>query len=279
VAADRRAAPTLEGDDMGQCSQTSRTAWQVAWAAAASLALFVAGVAKAEPPPPRDWDLSLDLYGWIPATNLDIETHVDGQNFSRNFDKHLDDAFEDLDGGGGGDLRFRWKRLVGYLDGAWVQSDENGKGWFTNTIIDGKVGFRLLDMNAPFSSPTAADAHRFTLDLLAGARYRKAETDLDIETPFRRVTRHNDRDWVDPLVGLAWEVGLWKNLSLWTVADIGGFSAWDSSSSLAWSINPRLEYRAWDHLNLFIGWKHLSEDHDDIDLDLTGPQAGIGYVF
>lgn len=259
--------------------ESSRSAWQLACAAVAALALSVAGVARAEPPPPRNWDLMVNLYGWIPASNLEVKGEVDGNDFSRHYDKDLGDAFGDVDGGGGGDIWFRYNRFVGMFGGAWAQIDENGDGWFTNTILDGKVGYRVLDMNPPLLNRDANDGRHITLDLLAGARYRNAETNVDADTATSVRRWHDNWEWVDPVIGVAWSVELTRNLSLGTVADIGGFDI-GNASSLTWSINPRLNYRAWDHLNLFLGWKHLSEDHDNhLDIDLSGPEAGIGYAF
>ena len=247
--------------------------------ASLSLGLAFAGAATAEPPPPRNWDLAINLYGWIPATDLDITGHIGDVRFSRHYDKGLATAFEDLDGGGGGDISFRYMRFVGLFDGAWVQTDENSDGWFTNAIVDGKIGLRVLDLDRPVSTATAADAHHFTLDLLAGGRYRRAETNVDGDSRFGVVRWHDDREWFDPVVGMALSVDLVPNLSFSTVADIGGFDI-GNSSHLTWSVNPRLSYRVWDHLNLFIGWKYLQENHDgNIDMMLNGPQAGIGYVF
>ena len=255
--------------------------WPIAWATAVSLLLAITGVAKAVPPPPRDWDLAIDLYGWIAASDLELRGTAFGGEFANHYDKGLGSAFEDLDGGGGGDIMFRWKRLVAMFDGAWVQSDENSDGWFTNTIVDGKIGVRILDLNPPRSSvPSPDDGHHFTLDLLGGARYRNAETNVDINlNGFGPQRFHDDRDWVDPVVGLGMSVGLLPNLTFSTVADIGGFDV-GNSSHLTWSVNPRITYKAWGHLNLFLGWKYLQENHDHhIDIMLNGPQAGIGYSF
>lgn len=247
---------------------------------AASLVFAFAGVAAAEPPPPRIWDLNLNLYGWIPATDLEVDGTIGDSAFSRNYDKGLGEAFDDLDGGAGMDMAFRLHRFVTMWDGAWVQSDENSDGWFTNTIVDGRIGVRVLDLNPPVSSASADDGERrVTLDLLGGARYRRAETNVDGDSRFGVRRWHDDREWVDPTVGMAFSVELVPNLSLSTVADIGGFDI-GNSSHLTWSVNPRLSYRAFEHLNLFVGWKYLQEDHDDdIEMMLNGPQAGIGYVF
>lgn len=262
---------------MHRRTKTSR--WAAIGATTASLLLAFAGAATAEPPPARNWDLGINLYGWIPATDLEVDGTIGDVGFSRNYDKGLGDALEDLDGGGGGDISFRYMRFVGMVDGAWVQTDENSDGWFTNAIVDGRLGVRVLDLNPPVSTATAGDARHVTLDLLAGARYRRAETNVDGDSRVGVVRWHDDRWWVDPTVGLAFSVDLWPNLSFSTVADIGGFDI-GNSSHLTWSVNPRISYRAWEHLNLFVGWKYLQEDHDgNIDMMLNGPQAGIGYAF
>ncbi|RIL05049.1 MAG: hypothetical protein DCC71_11785 [Proteobacteria bacterium] len=221
----------------------------------------------------------MHLYGWIPATDLEMRGDVLGGDFDRNYNKDLGDAFEDLDGGGGGDMQFRWKRLVGMIDGAWVQNDFNGDGYFTNSIIDGKLGVRVVNLERERTADYANPAPRFALDVLGGARYRRAEMDVDVNTPIGDVGIQKDRDWVDAVVGLGLTVGILPNLTLSAVGDYGGFD-WGNSSHRTWSVNPRLTFRAWEHLDLFVGWKYLNDDHDgDLDMDLNGPQAGIGYAF
>lgn len=240
------------------------------------------GVVLAEPPPARDWDLSLGGYGWLTA--LDLEVHGDslvtGGSSSRNFDQDLGDAFSDWNGGGGAYVNGRFKRFVGLVDGNWTQTEgDHGLDWFTATVVDAKVGFRVLDIPRPFSnatSPTGRADPRFFVDLLAGARYVNSNADLDRSA---LLDIDEDRDWFDPVVGVHFGAGLLDNLSLSTVADIGGFNL-GSASNLTWSVNPRLNYRAFDHLDLFVGWKHLHVDHDgDLEFSLSGPQVGLGYSF
>ena len=285
--------------------RTSRMAMRTATAMAAALGLSIAGgvpVARATPPPPRAWDLQIDLYGWLTKTTLDMgmdapvpaieedalqplgappPVTVFKDDVTRHYDKGFLNSFSDFDGGGGGDIRFRYLRFVTLLDGAWVQADENSKGWYTNQIWDGKVGVRVLDLNPPREGAVAVDngKHQFTLDVLAGARYRRAEPNVDIGPDGFEVRWHEDRDWVDGVVGLATSVGIVPNLSFSTVADIGGFGV-GSSSALTWSLNPRLSYRVFDHLNLFIGWRYLHDNHDhDLSTSIMGPQLGLGYAF
>lgn len=237
-------------------------------------------IGSAEPPPPRDWDAAVHLYGWIPGTDFEIDGNVIGTNYERNFDKDLGEAFEDLDGGAGGDVQFRWTRLVGMIDGAWVQNDLNSDGWFTNSIIDGKLGVRVLSLDRERTAETGVNpAPRLALDVLGGARYRRVEADLTIDTFLGDRGVREDRDWVDAVVGLGVTVGILPNLTLSAVGDYGGFD-WGNSSHRTWSVNPRLTFRALDHLDVFVGWKHLRDEHDgDLDMSLSGPQAGIGYAF
>ena len=254
----------------------------VSRAAMASLAaLGLAGIATAEPPPPPDWDLGIGFYGWLTASDLQVEgdavnPEFFGERDTRNFDKGLGDAFDDWDGGGGAYIDGRYMRFVGLVDGGWVQTDGDHGSWHTNTYVDAKVGFRVLDVPRPWSNSTAADAPRFHLDLLAGMRYRENTADVGDSSG---INADEVRDWFDPVVGLRWRVELIPNLTFQTVADIGGFNLGEASN-LTWSVNPRLNYRAWDHLDFFLGWKHIQDDHDgDLEVGLNGPQAGIGYSF
>lgn len=238
------------------------------------------GVAFAEPPPERELDLGIGAYGCVPAVDLEVEGRhrITGDEFTRHFGKDLGDAFGDWDGGGGGYVDFRYRRFVALVDGAWVQSDFNSDGYNTSTIVDAKIGFRVLDVERPWSTTTGLDAPRLHLDLLAGARFHNSEIDVD-DSSGHVLDYDQHRDWLDPVVGLRWGVELIPNLSLGTVADIGGFDI-GNASHLTWSVTPRLTYTAWDHFDLFVGWRHLSDDHDsEREVDLSGPQAGLGYRF
>jgi len=249
--------------------------------AVAGAGLFgVVGVAAAEPPPEREWDLGIGAYGWLTAAELYVEgsNRFTGDSFSRNFHKDLSDAFEDADGGGGGYVDFRWRRFVGLVDAAWVQSDYNGDGWQTSTLVDAKVGYRVLDVERPFSNATGLDAPRLHLDLMVGGRFHNSDANVD-DVRGKPLDYDQHRDWINPVVGLRWRTELVRNLTLGAVFDIGGFDI-GNASHLTYSLNPRLNYRAWDHLDLFIGWRRLVDEHDgEREVGLNGPQAGLGYSF
>jgi hypothetical protein len=250
---------------------------------ALGLGLVIGGFAKpaaAVPPPERDWDLSVNVYGWLTEARLSVDGNVEGgypgQQFTQYFNDDLIDAFNDWDGGGGGDIAFRYHRFVGRLEGAWVQSDFNSDGWLTNSFADAKFGFRVLDIRRPWSGDESMEnAPRASVDLLVGARYRYMDIDVDVPN----LVRDARQDWVDGIIGISSSVGLFPNLTLEMVADVGGFNI-GSSSQLTYNLNPRLNYRAFDHFNIFVGYKHLKDEREGAkDVTLSGPQAGIGYSF
>lgn len=242
-------------------------------ATAALLGLVAA--AAAEPPPEREWDFSIGAYGWLNAAEMEVRgrERFTGERARRHFHKDLGDAFEDADGGFGGYVDGRYRRFVGLVDGVWTQSDYNSNGWQTSTIVDALVGYRVVDVKSPIQA--GDPGRRFHLDLLAGARYHDSNANVDDHD----LRYDQSRDWFSPLVGLRGGVELIPNLTFGTLATIGGFDV-GNASHLTWSVNPRLNYRAWEHVDFFVGWKHISDDHDGKrEIDLTGPQAGLGYSF
>lgn len=256
-----------------------RKALQRIGVAGAGLGLL-AGAALAEPPPEREWDLVIGAYGWLAAAELEVDgtNRFTGADFQRHFHKDLGDAFEDADGGGGAYIDFRWRRFVALVDGAWVQADYNGDGYQTSTIVDAKVGYRVLDVERPWSDVTGPDAPRLHLDLLLGARFHDSNANVD-DVRGKPLAYDQHRDWFNPVVGLRWRTEIIENLWFGAIADIGGFDI-GNASHMTWSVNPRLTYRAWDHLDLFLGWKHIEDDHDsDRAVGWKGPQAGLGYSF
>lgn len=252
-------------------------------------------IVAAEPPPPRDWQLSLMAYGWAPKIEADYDGTIAGQDFERTFSTDFGDVFDDWDIGAGAALNFRYKRFVMLLDGVWVQSEEDTRlqgvdldGYVTNVVGDGKIGFRVLDMPTPWAaSPTTIDSPRWAIDLLAGARYWWVRADpLDLEgkiaPPYDVQT---DVDWVDPIVGGRLILELIPELYLSVVGDVGGFGI-GNGSELTWMVHPMLNWRPLERVSFHAGYKHLRADGRDgpstgksMDFELSGPMVGLGFHF
>jgi hypothetical protein len=263
--------------------------------AALGFTIVWAGVAAAEPPPPREWELELYAYGWAPTVEADYDGEVDGQFVHATFDTDFDDVFSEWDFGAGAGIDFRYQRFVMLLDGVWVQSEvETGDipgvdadGYLTNVVGDGKLGFRVVDRVAPWAGdPSNLDSPRMAFDVLAGARYWWLRADpLDLEgelaVPYNLQT---DIDWVDPLVGMRLILGLMPQLSFSLVGDIGGFDI-GNSSELTWMVHPMLNWRPIERMSVHLGYKHLRADKErpstnkDMDYELSGPTVGLGVHF
>jgi hypothetical protein len=255
--------------------------------ACALAALLLAPAAGAEPPP-RDWDLALFGYGWLIASEAEFDTEFG----SFELDKSISDNLDDLELAAMGALDARYRRFVLFFDGIWTKlGDEssvvNGRvdGDVTLACADAKLGFRLLDTVAPWADAARAGAPRVVVDLLGGARYWYARAELDGRFP-NAPDRQFDKakDWVDPLVGARIGVGLLPTLSFSVVGDVGGFDV-GNGSELTWMVMPTLNWRPGEHWSFHVGYKHVKAERErpatnrDLDVELTGPIAGVGYHF
>jgi hypothetical protein len=274
---------------------TDRLAGRRRWLGAAlGISLVWSGAAAAEPPPERDWDLMLYAYGWAPKVLADGEATIDGEQYSPEFDTDFSDVFSEWDFGAGLGLDFRYWRFVLLLDGVWVQSEVEGHlagqeidGHLMNVVADGKAGFRVLDRATPWGDPSALDAPRWSVDLLAGARYWFVKNDaMDLEgfPVGNNLNYQTDTDWVDPLVGARLVFGILPTLTFSLVGDVGGFDI-GNGSELTWMVHPTLNWRPFERVSFFAGYKHLRADRErpstnkDFDYELSGPTVGLGVHF
>jgi hypothetical protein len=255
---------------------------------AAAILLLLGPVAGAEPPPERDWDLALFGYGWLVASEAEFETEFG----TFEADKSITDNLEDLEMAVMGAVDARYRRFVFFFDGVWTKiGDEssvvNGRvdGDVTLAYADAKLGLRLLDAAAPWADASRLDAPRVVFDLVGGARYWYTRAELDGEFP-NVPDRQFDKtkDWVDPLVGARIGVGLLPTLNVSIVGDVGGFDM-GNGSELTWMVMPTLNWRPWRRWSFHVGYKHVKAERErpstnrDLDVELTGPVAGVGFHF
>ena len=268
---------------------SSRTGRDRILAAAIACAVLVGATAsRAEPPPPRSWDLAIFGYGWLIASEATFETEFGV--FEAN--QGIRDNLDDLDLAAMAAVAFRYRRFVAFLDGIWVQvSDEasvvNGRvdGEVTLAYGDGKIGFRLLDRTAPWADGSRADAPRVAFDLLGGARWWYTRAELDGRFPnFPNRQFDETRDWVDPLVGARVQVGILPSVNLSVIGDVGGFDVGDASE-LTWMVAPTVNWRPGRRWSLHAGYKHMKAERErpftnrDLDVELSGPVVGVGFHF
>lgn len=179
-------------------------------------------------------------------------------------------------------------------------------------ILDARLGYRVLSRS--FGELRGGDAdddpRRLDLDLFAGARYMRFETELEVFVPPIQVPGFNvgvsvpafpnldlpdvevpgvtvgglDRDfeenvdWVDLIVGLRTRVDLTERLWVGVRADLGGFGI-GSASDFTWQAMGLLNYRLTDHWILSGGYRGLGYDREPYDLTQHGPILGFSYRF
>jgi opacity protein-like surface antigen len=250
--------------------------------------LALAAPAAAEPPPQRDWDVALFGYGWLIASEASFDTEFGDVDI----DASISDNLEDLELAAMGALDVRYRRFVFFLDGVWTQiGDESSVAQgrvdadMTLAYADAKLGFRLLDATAPWADASQLDAPRVVFDLLGGARYWY--TRLEADGRFPNVSNRQfdkTKDWVDPLVGARFAIGILPTLNFSVIGDVGGFDI-GNGSELTWMVMPTLNWRPWEHWSFHAGYKHVKAERErprtnrDLDVELTGPMVGVGFHF
>lgn len=168
--------------------------------------LFATGAAAQGAPAQKDWEVRLQLHGWVSAVDADLEAG----GISTDLQLGFDDILEDLKWALQGVTEVRYRRALLLLDvnGNQIATDvDAGQRSFpvqllnagpggtisvgpvdasvrtTVWIIDLKGGWRVLD--APLSRLSGDerpdDPRRFQVDLFAGVRYWNVKTDTEID--------------------------------------------------------------------------------------------------
>jgi hypothetical protein len=191
----------------------------------------------------------------------------------------------------------RWSLFVDVMGGgAKVDVDQtiptpfcdltvSAKDTMRFVIADFALGYRIGEWSLP------SRRRPLTLGVYAGARYVHLGNDLSggVAVIGGRQFSGDVSDtinWADPLIGLRWSVPVLDSVSLTFRGDIGGFGA---SSDLDWGVDADLRYwLSWRPLStrpyLAAGYRVVAFDRSpsaaaNVNLQLRGPVAGMGFVF
>jgi hypothetical protein len=238
-------------------------------------------------PPHEDWSLAFAPYVWATGLEFKADANLLGQEIKVDVDESPKDILEDLEFGVMGVIDARYQRLVGLFDGAYSKvGDEsnvlNGRldADVKLVILDGKAGFRVFDMNAPWGWESWRSP-RIRVDALAGMRYWWSEIDAHFNGPL--LDRHisPSTDWADPILGARIAIGITETINVSLIGDAGGFDINGiDSSRLTWMVLPSLNWRPWHHFSFHAGWKHLRADRaHDSELTLSGALIGAAFHF
>ena len=224
------------------------------------------------------WEFVVAPYLWM--AGLDGDVTVKGTKSS--VDADFGDIMDNLDTGALGYFEARNGKWGVYADLMYIKVAYDAKVGATSidvesttTMAEGGVLCRIFEgYSGAQGSPTGTD-------IFFGGRY----INLDAELDFAAIPDvSSDRNWWDPLIGVAYSHDLSKDWLIKATADIGGFGI---GSDLTWGFRLLGGYRLGKHANLWFGYRYLDIDYDEgsgankfeYDVTMHGPVLGASFHF
>jgi len=276
------------------------------WMLGLALALLAVGTpwrAAAEEPSkeePSKWQFEFAPYAWIPGTHGTV--NVKGR--TAVIDTTVHDALVIATSGHawvvGGYFSAGYDRWSVFAD-AWggyeeVSTTEKvptrfctlclaAKAKIKPVILDTALSYRIGQWSIP------GRQRPISLGVYAGARYMWFGNKLSGSASVvggvpRSANVSASFSWVDPIIGLRWEVPVIDRFTLDFRGDIGGFV---SSPQLIWEVVGDVRYwLPWAPYSVQpwvgAGYRDVSLAREfgagnSVDLQFRGPTAGIGFVF
>ncbi|HEY8960662.1 MAG TPA: hypothetical protein VIM57_00550 [Luteolibacter sp.] len=248
------------------CLTLAIPATAVAGTPASELARTPAPITVVETP---TWSYRVALYGW--AQSLDGDVTVRG--VAAPVDLKFNDLLQDLDMAFMGLAevkRGRWGLLV---DVNYAHVSDSLDPPFGGGSIEFHMRQWLINGYATYDivHDGATD-----LDVFAGARFNSME--LELETGLG--TRANDKQWIDPVIGLRFQRSLSESFFFRAIGDIGGFGV---SSDLTWQAFAGFGWRFRSNGNALLGYRAIDTDYDhgsfQYDVTAHGPVLGVEFTF
>jgi hypothetical protein len=118
-----------------------------------------------------------------------------------------------------------------------------------------------------------------TAELLAGGRYTRLESSLDLTAgALPAVAVSDTQRWLDPMVGLNTFLELGSRWSLQARGDAAGFEV---GAELTWQLLGVLHYRIDDAWSVGVGYRHFDVDYENdgfvYDVTSAGLIVGAGF--
>jgi hypothetical protein len=224
-----------------------------------------------------DWEFVIAPYIW--AAGLDGDVTFKG--IKGSVDADFGDILDNLDVGAQGYFEIRNGKWGIYGDVTYIKVANDAKVGpvsidveSSTTMAEGGLLYRIFEGYGGQGSPVGTD-------IFVGGRYMN----LDVELDFAAIPDvSSDRNWWDPLIGVAYSHDLSEDFLIKTTADIGGFGI---GSDFTWSFEILGGYRLGRHANIWVGYRYLDIDYDDgsgakkfeYDVVMHGPLLGASFHF
>lgn len=222
----------------------------------------------------KNWEFSLaPMYLW--AVSINGNQTVKGNKV--DLDVPFSDIFDNLNGALTFHFEGVYKQRWGFLtDLNYIVLNPEDSTPLGNIKVDfTEILFEL----AGFYRITKG-AH--TIDGLGGLRYTSMDVDLNLPGPLPDVD--GSKDWIDPFIGLRWQWNFAENWATKLRGDIGGFGV---GSDLTWNLVGLVDFKPWEHVSLFGGYRVLYQDYSSgsgdnkfaYDATMHGPILGLNITW
>jgi hypothetical protein len=201
------------------------------------------------------------------------------RGFVSDQDIGFGEILDHLDMLASGSLYLRYHRWEIFADGLYLKVSDSAP--LRGILFDSAQVSLKSAFSEQFIGYRLINCEDAVLSVFAGARYNHMSGDFRLFAA--RV--HGGQvsgsiDWVDPVIGTGGKIHLWKPISFWAKADIGGFGA---ASDFTWQVQGGLELQVTRWLWSDIGWRYLKDDYTSGGFtnktDLNGPYIESGIKF
>lgn len=236
-------------------------------ALAAAIALFFSISAAAED---SGWNHTATLFLWGSGLDGSVgmgPTDVDVDASFSDLLNNLDMAFM---------AKYRAKKEVWAINAELMYVGLEGTGSVGPVTGTASLDQTIVELSGGYEVQSG-------LDILAGVRYVKIETDMSSNLPL--LNRSRSDSWVDPIIGMEYRAPLSDKWSFYGRGDIGGFGI---GSELSWQLGATFNYQISERWYANLGYRILDIDYDNgksgsdryiYDLRQSGPVLGISAKF
>ena len=235
--------------------------------------VFLAGGATSQAAEDSSWSNQALIYLLGPT--------LDGTSGIGPFDTEVDmdagDVFDALDGAFLGMYRGQNDRWGVALD--VVHMDLNGDATGDRGALSGSVNVKQTTM-------IGTGYYRLSreLRLIGGALFNDLSTRVALSGPLNDRNQRFGDDWVDPIVGVGYDVPLSQKWDFSGSALVGGFGV---GSDLVMVFSASFAYRFNDWASITLGGRYLDFDYEDgegadrfkFDMKQYGPAVGFRFDF
>lgn len=237
------------------------------------LTLSVHAEEKQSTQSPEKWQFGVEAYLW--GASIDVKP-TGGDTVHVSFS----DIWDDLEFAFMSTLSARKGKWSFFADIIYMDLDDDDKG---SAALIGLPGITTkIDVEVEAWIVTAAGAYtvmerdRFSLDLLAGARYLYLDVPLKFRIgPIKRKVSPDGTDW-NGIIGVKGKVDFSDKWYLNYYADMG-----TGDSDFTWQGLAGLNYK-FKKVNAVAGYRYLDFDIEGSEVDdltIDGPFAGVKFYF